>query len=137
MNLLILILIYIILNNNNKLRKIKNNYVNIDQVFKYADENKNGKLSVKEMLNKFDSDGRSVSTKIFIATILDYQIRNKTKILINNELSLKNFRKLSVSDLKLDLFNEKRKDKNGNLKPLNYYAKKLLNESNKIISNNI
>jgi hypothetical protein len=137
MNLLILTLIYIILNNNKNLRKIKNNYVNIDQVFKYADENKNGKLSVKEMLNNFDLNGRTVSTKIFIATILDYQIRNKNKILINNELSLKNFRKLSVSDLKLDLFDEKKKDKNGNLKPLNDYAKNLLNESNKIISNNI
>ena len=137
MNLLILTLIYIILNNNKNLRKIKNNYVNIDQVFKYADENKNGKLSVKEMLNNFDLNGRTVSTKIFIATILDYKIRNKNKILINNELSLKNFRKLSVSDLKLDLFDEKKKDKNGNLKPLNDYAKNLLNESNKIISNNI
>ena len=50
MNLLILTLIYIILNNNKNLRKIKNNYVNIDQVFKYADENKNGKL-INSLIN--------------------------------------------------------------------------------------
>ena len=37
------------------------------------------------MLDNFDSNGRTVSTEIFIATILDYQLRNKKQILINNE----------------------------------------------------
>lgn len=118
-------------------KNINKNYVNIDQVFIYADKNKNGKLSIKEMLDNFDSNGRTVSTKIFIASILNYEIKNKKKILINNELSLDNFRKLSVSDLKLDLFDENKKDKNGNLEPINNYTKELLNESDKIILNNI
>ena len=138
MNLLILILILIIFCNNKMEQKnINKNYVNIDQVFIYADKNKNGKLSIKEMLDNFDSNGRTVSTKIFIASILNYEIKNKKKILINNELSLDNFRKLSVSDLKLDLFDENKKDKNGNLEPINNYTKELLNESDKIILNNI
>ena len=60
-------------------KNINKNYVNIDQVFIYADKNKNGKLSIKEMLDNFDSNGRTVSTKIFIASILNYEIKNKKK----------------------------------------------------------
>ena len=141
MNLLILIFILIIFSNNKmkqkNINKYTNMYINVDKVFIYADKNKNGKLSIKEMLNNFDTNGRTVSTRIFIASILNYEIKNKTKILVNNELSLDNFRKLSVSDLKLDLFDENKKDKNGNLEPINNYTRELLNESDKIILNNI
>lgn len=135
MYLLILIIIFIMILDNKKKVNKKINYINIDQIFKFADKNKNGKLSIQEMLDNFDSNGRTVSTEIFIATILDYQVRNKKQILINNQLSLEDFRKLSISDLKLDLFDENKKDKNGNLLPFNQYAKCLLNKSKNILKN--
>jgi hypothetical protein len=132
--ILFIILVLILKNKKKKVNK-KINYTNIDQVFKFADKNKNGKLSIQEMLDNFDSNGRTISTEIFIATILDYQVRNKKQILINNELSLQDFRKLSISDLKLDLFDENKKDKNGNLLPINQYAQCLLNKSRNALKN--
>ena len=135
MYLVILVIILLLFLSNKKKVNKRINYINIDQIFYFADKNKNGKLSIQEMLDNFDSNGRTVSTVIFIATILDYQVRNKKQILINNELSLEDFRKLSISDLKLDLFDENKKDKNGNLLPLNQYAQCLLNKSKNILKN--
>lgn len=135
MYLVILVIILVLFLSNKKRINKRINYINIDQVFYFADKNKNGKLSIQEMLDNFDSNGRNVSTEIFIATILDYQVRNKKQILINNELSLEDFRKLSISDLKLDLFDENKKDKNGNLLLVNQYAQCLLNKSKKILKN--
>jgi len=136
MYLVILVIILLLIFNNKKRVNKSINYINIDQIFYFADKNKNGKLSIQEMVDNFDSNGRTVSTEIFIASILDYQVRNKKQILINNELSLEDFRKLSISDLKLDLFDENKKDKNGNLLHVNQYAQCLLNKSKNILKNN-
>ena len=84
-NLLIFVIIFLLFLRNHTTVNNQFNYINIDQIFYFADKNKNGKLSIQEMLDNFDSNGRTVSTEIFIATILDYQLRNKKQILINNE----------------------------------------------------
>ena len=136
MKILIIIILILIFINFNKKKEIKYNDP-IDSLFKFANKNNDKFLSIKELLNNFDSGGRQVTTEIFLATIIDYDIKNKTNILQDNKISLDELKKISKSDLKLNLFNEKKMDKNNNFLPQNKYSECLIKKAKFILDKNI
>ena len=143
MKLLIkLFLIYIIIKLINSRCKSNSNTIEdfIEKIFKNTDLNKNDSLSIKEIINNFDTDKRTITSEIFLASIIDHDLKHKTNILKDNKISLNELKKFSESDNKLDLWDDNFVfgwgDKRCSLEVKDEYANNLLKKARTIIREN-
>lgn len=134
--IIIILIIFILSNNkkNNNKKIIKKKDIN--KYFNFIDNNNDKFLTIKELLKNLDTDGRQISTEIFLASVIDYDIKNNTSILKDNMISVNELNKIHESNLKLDLFDESKLDNNNNFLPKNDYAKSLLLKAKDIIKKN-
>ena len=136
MNVFIIIILIVFILYNKKKNKKKELKKNINKYFKFIDNNNDKFLTIKELLKNLDTDERQISTEIFLATVIDYDIKNNTSILKDNMISFNELNKIHESNLKLDLFDESKLDNNNNFLPKNDYAKSLLLKAKDIIKKN-